>query len=167
MDLVAIDSRWDWAALRRRSRLEALRVLRDAHAADEAAQEAMARAWRQRHQCRTPSQPDGWVAQIARNEALRLRNRERRRFATEAPQDDPEPPRTTSHEREDELLERLSVRQALARLSPEDRHLVELRYEADLAQPEIARLLEMPEGTVKVRLHRIRARLKTVIREAA
>jgi DNA-directed RNA polymerase specialized sigma24 family protein len=35
-----------------------------------------------------------------------------------------------------------------------------LRYEADLEHPRIAGLLGMPEGTVKVRLHRIRQRLR-------
>src|SRR5215217_6462577 len=64
---------WDWNRLRRRSRAEALRVLGDPYTADEAAQEAMTRAWRQRAKCRTPGTPEPWVAQIARNEALRLR----------------------------------------------------------------------------------------------
>jgi RNA polymerase sigma-70 factor (ECF subfamily) len=146
--------------------VEAFSVLRDRHAADEAAQEAMTRAWRQRHSCRTPSRPDGWVARIARNEALRLRSRERTRSQREDPHHEPA---TLSHAHpdEDRLLERLSVRNALAELSPEERHLVRLRYEADLAQPAIARLLGMPEGTVKVKLHRIRRRLEAVISETS
>ena len=44
---------WDWAGLRKRSRAEALRVLGDPYTADEAAQEAVVRAWRQRlHEAR-------------------------------------------------------------------------------------------------------------------
>src|SRR2546429_6409421 len=127
---------WDWHALGRRCRLEAFSVLRDRHAADEAAQEAMTRAWRQRHSCRTPSHPDPWVAQIARNEALRLRSRQRMRSEREDPHREPEP--EPAHADEDVLLDRLSVRAALARLSPEERRLVQLRYGDDLAQPAIA-----------------------------
>src|SRR3954464_11149621 len=80
--LAPIRQDWDWADLRRRSRAEALRVLGDPYTADEAAQEAMTRAWRQRHRCRTPGRPTAWVAQIARNEALRVRAGERRHWST-------------------------------------------------------------------------------------
>jgi RNA polymerase sigma-70 factor (ECF subfamily) len=44
-----------------------------------------------------------------------------------------------------------------------DRALVWLRYEDDLTQPVIAERLGMPEGTVKVRLHRLRAVLRREI----
>src|SRR3954467_1041697 len=86
MSSVAVAPRqdWDWGRLRKRSRAEALRVLGDPYTADEAAQEAMTRAWRQRHRCRTPGMPGPWVAQIARNEALRLRAGEMRQCATAA-----------------------------------------------------------------------------------
>ena len=160
------DSGWDWDALGRRCRVEAFGVLRDRYAADEAAQEAMTRAWRQRHSCRTPSHPDPWVAQIARNEALRLLSRERIRSEREDRRREPESA-PGSHPDEDLLLDRLSVRAALARLSPAERQLIQLRYGNDLAQPAIADLLDLPEGTVKVRLHRIRERLRTVISEAS
>jgi RNA polymerase sigma-70 factor (ECF subfamily) len=42
---------------------------------------------------------------------------------------------------------------------------VTLRYESDLAHPAIAAALGMPEGTVKVRLHRIRKRLASLMAE--
>src|SRR3954468_13613940 len=154
---------WDWGALRRRSRNEALRLLGDPYAADEAAQEAMTRAWRQRHRWRTPAPPEPWVAQIARNEALRLRAGEKRRCevvtraAHERRCEDPLP--------EDQLLSKVTVQQLLASLTLEERQLIDLRYKDDLAQPAIAKLLGIPEGTVKVRLHRLRQRLRRVITE--
>lgn len=154
---------WDWADLRRRSRAEALRVLSDPHTADEAAQEAMARAWRQRHLCRTPAAPEPWVRQIARNEALRLRAGERRqsdvalRAAGECTGAIPSA--------DDHLISKVTLEQALARLTLDERRLIDLRYEDDLAQPAIAELLGVPEGTVKVRLHRLRQRLRKVITE--
>jgi RNA polymerase sigma-70 factor (ECF subfamily) len=154
---------WDWAALRRRSRAEALRVLRDPYTADEAAQEALARAWRQRHRCRTPGAPEPWVAQIARNEALRVRAGERKQtdMAFRAAEDWP----SATQAAEDQLISKVSVQQALSALTLEERRLIDLRYKDDLAQPAIAEVLGVPEGTVKVRLHRLRQRLRKVISE--
>jgi RNA polymerase sigma-70 factor (ECF subfamily) len=137
-------------------------VLRDPEAADEAAQEAMTRAWRQRAKCHNPSHPGPWVAQIARNEALRLWHREERhRQHAEEFMEEP----LGGDSLEDQLIRRVSVREALATLTAEERELVNLRYESDLAHPAIADLLGLPEGTVKVRLHRIRKRLATLIAE--
>jgi RNA polymerase sigma-70 factor (ECF subfamily) len=139
-----------------------MRVLRDPEAADEAAQEAMTRAWRQRGSCHSPGAPGPWVAQIARNEALRLWQREQRMRDRSAEVGD-EP--AGGEPLEDQLIRRVSVRQALATLTDDERELVNLRYESDLAHPAIAAYLGVPEGTVKVRLHRIRKRLATLIAE--
>jgi RNA polymerase sigma-70 factor (ECF subfamily) len=45
--------------------------------------------------------------------------------------------------------------------------LLLLRYGEDLTQPELARRLDLPEGTVKVRLHRIRKRFAEALEECA
>src|ERR1700755_587565 len=102
---------WDWAELRRRSRAEALRVLGDPFTADEAAQEATIRAWRQRHKCRTPGTPGPWGAQIARNEALRLRAGEKKQcdVATRAAGE----VGVSALFAEDELIRKVSVQQML------------------------------------------------------
>jgi RNA polymerase sigma-70 factor, ECF subfamily len=153
---------WNWTDLRGRCRAEALRVLRDPEAADDAAQEAISRAWRQRGSCQNPAAPGAWVAQIARNEALRLWQREQRRqvHSTEV-DEEPAAPETL----EEQTIRRVSVHQALQSLTDEERELVKLRYESDLAHPAIAKKLGLPEGTVKVRLHRIRKQLATLIAE--
>jgi RNA polymerase sigma-70 factor, ECF subfamily len=154
---------WDWARLRRRSRDEAMRVLGDPCRADDAAQEAVTRAWRLRDRCRDPHRPEPWVAQIARNEALRLRAGDKKQhdMASRAAEEwiGAEPPP------EEGLIGRLSVQQALSALTLDERRLIDLRYKDDLAQPAIASILGMPEGTVKVKLHRLRNRLRKVITE--
>ena len=142
-----------------------MRVLRDPEAADDAAQEAMTRAWRQRGSCQSPWAPDPWVAQIARNEALRLWQRQQTILARSTDADADEAQADTREPLEDETIRRVSIRQALASLTEEERELVTLRYERDLAQPAIAAALGMPEGTVKVKLHRIRKRLATLMAE--
>lgn len=104
-----------------------------------------------------------WMRQIARNEALRLLERRRTRTERELLDDETilsRVPDDGAEEERDGLLLRLQVGAALERLSVDDRRLLALRYEGDLSQPEVARMLGIPEGTVKVRLHRIRGRLR-------
>ena len=59
--------------------------------------------------------------------------------------------------------ERISLDAAVSRLVTSDRRILLLRYAHDMTQPQIAAFLEIPEGTVKVRLHRARARLRSVL----
>jgi RNA polymerase sigma-70 factor (ECF subfamily) len=125
---------WDWAALRSCCLREAHRLIPGAEA-EEAVQEALARAWTRRHACRSPEAPLGWMLQITRNESRRLLARRRRR------------------------------EQALARLEAGDQRVLRLRYRDDLTQADVARRLGVPEGTVKVRLHRARGRLRMLLED--
>jgi RNA polymerase sigma-70 factor, ECF subfamily len=132
----------------------ARRVTRDNYAAEDVAQEAMLRAWRHRHTLRQSECREQWLARIVRNEAAR--GRERRQPETIEDLD------TTAAREDPNLLSastRLDLKVALAQLTPLDRDLLRLRYEEDLTQPAIATMLGLPEGTVKVRLHRARAKL--------
>jgi RNA polymerase sigma-70 factor (ECF subfamily) len=133
-------------------------LLGNTHDAEDAAQEALARAWRKRHTCRTPGAPVPWLMQITRNEAFRLMSRRR---------EEPDP-RAAVHAGEstgisstDELAAKLDVRRAVSRLTTDERVLLHLRYGEDLKQNSIANLLDTPEGTIKVRLYRVRKRLRT------
>lgn len=117
------------------------------------AQEALVRAWRMRRSCRA-ADPSAWLRQIARNESLRARAREPDHADLEQVSEPVE-----KDEAVEGLPERLDVAAALRELSPLDQRLLALRYGADMTQPEIAERLGMPEGTVKVRLHRARRAL--------
>jgi RNA polymerase sigma factor (sigma-70 family) len=57
-------------------------------------------------------------------------------------------------------VERADLHAALRRLTERDRKLLQLRYAEDMTQAAIARRLGIPEGTVKVRLHRARNKLR-------
>lgn len=152
---------WDWSLIRKRCSVEAARILRGGQDADEVVQEALARAWRSRRSCRTPEAPLPWCLQITRNEAFRLIAR---RPAV------PEPLEAAG-EREDErargeperVLARVDIRRALQVLTPQEQLLIALRYVHDWSHPEIAERLEIPEATARVRLHRARKRLKTML----
>jgi RNA polymerase sigma-70 factor (ECF subfamily) len=144
---------------------EARRFLLAKHDVDEVVQEALVRAWRRRGSCRGADRMP-WMRQIARNEALRLIDRRRRRDEHELLDDatllagiaDDAGARA-----QDGLLLQMQVQQAMRRLSIADRQLLALRYERDLTQPEVARMLGIPEGTVKIRLHRLRGRLRKAL----
>lgn len=69
---------WNWDLMRSTATREARRFLRATHDVDEVVQEALVRAWRRRGSCRGDDRMP-WMRQIARNEALRLIDRRRRR----------------------------------------------------------------------------------------
>ena len=158
------DRDWDWEGLASACRAEVSRVLGRSADAEDAVQEALARAWRQRASCQTPAAPTGWVRTIARHEALRIIDRRKNHSSL----DDGEHELVADGGSDvaDELTRRLSVRHVLDMLPPLDRELLSLRYEEDMTQPGIAKKLGLPEGTVKVRLHRIRARLVPALTES-
>ncbi len=155
---------WDWSLIRHRCRLEAVRILRRHHDADEVVQEALARAWRGRGSCRTPDSPLAWCLQITRNEAFRLIGSQRTRTAD---------PLDSGPEFEDEravgererVLSRVDVGRALRSLPVPERQLIALRYQQDYSHPQIAAELEIPEATVRVRLHRAQKRLRPLLEE--
>jgi RNA polymerase sigma-70 factor (ECF subfamily) len=123
--------------------------------AEDIAQDALLRAWRRRSTLRDSERRNQWLAAIVRNEAFRQHARIR-----------PDPRSTIELQEgaEDErvlaTVELADLHAALEGLSKRDRELLEMRYEEDLTHPAIARRLGIPEGTVKVRLHRARAKLR-------
>lgn len=123
--------------------------------AEDIAQDALLRAWRRRSTLRDSDRRTQWLATIVRNEAFRQHARLR---------PDPTSSIEFSEGAEDErvlaAVELADLHAALNLLSERDRQLLEMKYEEDLTQGMIARRLGIPEGTVKVRLHRARNRLR-------
>jgi len=123
--------------------------------AEDIAQDALLRAWRRRSTLREADRRNQWLATIVRNEAFRQHARVRpdptSRIETQEGAEDAQVVAT---------VERADLHAALERLNEKDRALLELRYGEDLTQQAIARRLGIPEGTVKVRLHRARDKLR-------
>lgn len=64
---------------------------------------------------------------------------------------------------QEQVAQREEVRQALTKLSADQRRVVVLRYGADLTELDIAQVLGWPVGTVKSRLNRARERLRILL----
>jgi RNA polymerase sigma-70 factor, ECF subfamily len=136
-------------------------VVHDAAAAEDIAQEAFLAAVRalDRFDRRRPFGP--WMHRIVVNRAIdvaraRTLRREVDASAAESVEAPPDPPSLAVS---DALLD------ALRRLGPEQRALVALRYLFDYTPGEIARVLEVPRGTVNSRLRRALDRLAEIVGE--
>jgi RNA polymerase sigma-70 factor (ECF subfamily) len=123
--------------------------------AEDIAQDALLRAWRRRSTLREVDRRNQWLGTIVRNEAFRQHARVRPEpIATIETYEGVEDARVVA------TVELADLHAALKHLSDKDRHLLELRYTEDLTQAAIARRLGIPEGTVKIRLHRARKKLR-------
>jgi RNA polymerase sigma-70 factor (ECF subfamily) len=137
-----------------------LRIVRRADDAEEVAQDAFVRAWRALPHFRGDAAFATWLHRIAVRLAADRAATLGRRRGREAPLDDAgavvgesrEDPRPHHDARRMEtLMERLTVAQ---------RAVVTLYYYQDRSVEDVARLLSMPENTVKTHLSRARGVLR-------
>jgi RNA polymerase sigma-70 factor (sigma-E family) len=122
--------------------------------AEELAQEAMARTYAVWPRVRRYQRPGAYARKVLVNRhrsVLRRAVVEARHLLTSPPQDRHEP---------DFGGDDLVLWQALQQLSSRQRAGVVLRYDLDLPEAEVARLLGVPLGTVKSLVHRGLARLR-------
>ncbi|HZO07505.1 MAG TPA: sigma-70 family RNA polymerase sigma factor [Solirubrobacterales bacterium] len=150
------DDGWEWGEAHRVCLRLAYRYASNPSEAEDIAQDALLRAWRRRATLREPERRKQWLATIVRNEAFRQHARVR-----------PIPTDLVEGEAVEDArvvatVELADLHAALRQLSEKDRDLLEMRYQDDLTQGAIARKLGIPEGTVKVRLHRARNKLRRV-----
>ena len=124
-------------------------ILRDRHEAEDATQEAIARAWSSWGTLRDRDRFDAWFDRILVN-VCRNRMRHTRTIRVVALDAALELPAADSH---GSTMARLALEPAFARLTPDQRIIVVLRYWRDLPVEEIAERLGIPAGTVKSRLH--------------
>jgi RNA polymerase sigma-70 factor (ECF subfamily) len=128
-------------------------VAGSADAGADAVQEALLSAWLGLDALRDPDAFPAWFRRQVVRAALRAGKRQHR--LVELNVEYPAPAGALDHA--------LSVRQldrAFDQLDPNDRLVLALRHVWDLPGAEIARLLEIPEGTVKSRVHAALIRLR-------
>ena len=140
------------------------RMLGDYDEAAEISQEVFLSAYRAIGNFRGDANFSTWLYRIALNHATTrrksLNTRQQRIVPIEntEPASDPHPGPAETMEKK-EIRQR--VQQALNRLDPEDAAVILLRDLQDVPYEEVARVLEIPVGTVKSRLHRARQALKS------
>ncbi|HYZ10538.1 MAG TPA: sigma-70 family RNA polymerase sigma factor [Actinomycetota bacterium] len=126
--------------------------------AEDAVQEALARAWERSERGERIESLRAWVAVVAMNlsrSRWRRVRAERRALAASVPVE----VRATDDE------EVLDVRRALRDLPPRQREATVLRYYLGLDVEEVARAMGISVGTVKTSLHRSRGALARSLRQ--
>ena len=126
--------------------------------AEDAVQEAFVTALRKRSDFGRVSNPEAWLRTVALNQLRRGWRHAAvvRRYQGKVP----------GPQRSVEVgPEHVAIVAALAEVDPDQREVVVLHHLADLGTAEIAAELGVPEGTVKSRLSRGRARLAPLLDE--
>ena len=131
--------------------------------AEEIVQEVMLTVWRKAEQFDpNRAQVSTWIYQIARNrkiDVIRKENRPVPEELAEDPANEPDAGQILAVEQEASQL-----RQALSRLKPDQREMIERAYMGDLSHQQISAQTGVPLGTIKSRirlgLERLRHELK-------
>src|SRR5215831_6083536 len=138
-------------------------ILRRADLAEDAVQEALVRAWQQLPSLRDPDRFDAWLYRLVVN-ACADQGRQLRRWSNQVrslPLDRSIGDETASVADRD-LLER-----AFTRLKPEQRAVVVLHHHGGFSAAEIARILDIPEGTARSRLHYATGAMRAALQSGA
>jgi len=145
------------------------RILRNREDAEDAVQTALLDAFRKLSSFHGRSRFSSWLTRIAMNAALmRLRVSRRKRETSLDELTETGEAQTRFHPVETRLnpeQEYLSkeggalLAKGLKKLGPLYLEVLDLRNEHELSAKETARILELPLGTVKARLHRARTKL--------
>lgn len=133
--------------------------------AEEVVQEVMLTVWRKADQFDPErAQVSAWIYQIARNrqiDKLRRENRPLPEVLTHEPDAEPDAGHVLALEQEAARL-----KQALSRLKPEQREMIEKAYLGELTHQQIRQQTGLPLGTIKSRirlgLDRLRHELKSI-----
>ena len=131
-------------------------------AAEDAVQEALARAWERSERGEQIESLPAWVTRVAMN----LSKSRLRRMRVEAKHRD-SVARMPVADGGGASDSRIDIRRALAKLPHRQREVTVLRYYLGLNVVEIARTLELNEGTVKTSLFRARKALAAALGESA
>jgi RNA polymerase sigma-70 factor (ECF subfamily) len=124
-------------------------------AAEDAAQEAYSRAYRQWQSVSTKDRPDLWVVRVG----TRLAIDNWRKQKGESPLQDDRQAEAT------DVVVTMSLRWGLSHLSPAQRRVAVLYYAEGLTASEVAKRIGTSEPTVHTHLKRARARLRWLLRE--
>ncbi|MDQ3937610.1 MAG: RNA polymerase sigma factor [Chloroflexota bacterium] len=139
-------------------------ITHDAAEAEDAAQEAFIKAYRALPRFRHGAPLRPWLLRIVVNEARNRRRSAGRRLALAQRLFRSRPSADAAPSVEWAVLATENARallEALGRLPERDRLIIHCRYFLDLPEAELAEVLGVPRGTVKSRLSRATAKLRS------
>ena len=135
----------------------AVSMLKDAARAEEVTQDIFLKLWQALPAYDGRAALSTWLYAIARNTCLSaLRSESYRRTLPLDQSAEPCTPETAS--------KTLEIEQLLARLPEIQRQAITLFYLQERSVEEVARMLDLPEGTVKSHLHRARRTLAEMMK---
>ncbi len=140
-------------------------LTRDRGAADDLTQEVFLSALRGLRRFEGRSAPKTWLLAIARNASL---NWLKSSFVRRVRLVGFVRPTASQRSAEQEALEKMGIRaiwRSVMKLPAKQREVLMLDAHHGLSYAEIARVLDVSEGTVKSRLHRARARMEILLKE--
>lgn len=126
-------------------------TLRNNADCEDAVQDALLKAWSKLHTLKEPAYFETWLIRILINESRQLLRR-RGTAETELTENIPQPEQ-----------EEISLHQAIMHLPEKQRIAVELHHIEGYSVREVAKLMRLPEGTIKWRLKRAREQLKDIL----
>ncbi|MCI8687183.1 MAG: RNA polymerase sigma factor [Lawsonibacter sp.] len=138
----------------------ALSLLRDAHEAQDVAQDAFVQVWERAPSYRPQGSPMAWLLTVTRNLALSRLRRSGRQTALDEEAWNAIPAAAPDVSPEDRQV----LQDALARLGAEERRIILLHAVAGLKHRETAQLLELPLSTVLSKYHRGLKKLRALMK---
>ena len=138
----------------------AFRILRDPELAQDAVQGALIAAWEDLASLRDPERFEAWLSRLVVNACYAEARRERRwtaklRMLPIGPDQ--------ADDAAISLADRDQLERAFRRLPPEQRAVVVLHHYRGLPLADVARLLDIPAGTARSRLHHAIRQLRAAV----
>ena len=137
--------------------------LRNQNELDDFVQETVARVYANRDQLRDPAKLKQWIAGIARNTANELNRAGFRRREVPLPNEDELPDMRDPHEQLERAERNEQIRQAMNRLNPIDRDLLQGRYMEEESYADLQERHGLSYSAVGFRLHRAKRRLRKLL----
>ena len=134
-----------------------LDVVQQKETAEDVTSDVFIRIWNSAAKFQPGSGHKGWLATIARNMAIDELRKHKREVLMGSGGDEEDDSggiedfseqETPGEGVEDGVVEQLSIQEALARLKPEEREIVDMKVLSDMTFKEISEILQIPMGTV-------------------
>jgi RNA polymerase sigma factor (sigma-70 family) len=147
---------------------KAFQVTRDAHLAEDIMQETFIKAYNKLDTIIERDKIEAWLSTIASRTAIDFIRKEKGKATVPIEEmigrlDQTLENNFSVEKKVEQMLLKQEIEQQMTYLKPTLKEVLVLKYKKGFSDKEIARLLQIPNNTVKSRLHRARKQLKTEV----